>query len=228
MCYSYYSCFHSTAMKHFFPKCRSAIYNQSFGVELQDYSQPSCICKILCKHSKGKGKIHPRTGHEDPEGDKMYSFTLPSTSMLDGGGWSAPRSGRFTPGKDLVPIVLEARWTPGSIWTDAENLSSTGIRPPDRPARSESLYRLSYPSLLCTQSISEKLCRYFYYPSLCQIFQCVSVVTCVAIKRLCVRLNTYFNLVYLGNGNNFHSQILKLPRILHEIRVALIIHVINQ
>ena len=26
----------------------------------------------------------------------------------DGGGWSAPHPGRFTPGKDLVPIVQEA------------------------------------------------------------------------------------------------------------------------
>ena len=30
-------------------------------------------------------------------------------------------------------------------WTGAENLAPTGIRSPDRPARSESLYRLSYP-----------------------------------------------------------------------------------
>ena len=28
-----------------------------------------------------------------------------------------------------------------------ENLAPTGIRSPDRPARSESLYRLSYPGL---------------------------------------------------------------------------------
>ena len=27
-----------------------------------------------------------------------------------------------------------------------ENLAATGIRPPDRPARSQSLYRLSYPA----------------------------------------------------------------------------------
>ena len=27
---------------------------------------------------------------------------------LDGGRWSAPRPGRFTPGKDPVPIVQEA------------------------------------------------------------------------------------------------------------------------
>jgi hypothetical protein len=30
------------------------------------------------------------------------------------------------------------------VWTGAENLAPTGIRSPDRPARSESLYRLSY------------------------------------------------------------------------------------
>ena len=35
--------------------------------------------------NKGKGKGHPRTGHEDPEGEHMYSSTLPSTSILDGG-----------------------------------------------------------------------------------------------------------------------------------------------
>jgi len=49
------------------------------------------------------------------------------------------------PGNDPVPIVHEAGWAPGPVWTDAENLASTGIRSPDRPARSESLYRLSYP-----------------------------------------------------------------------------------
>ena len=58
---------------------------------------------------------------------------------------SAPRPGRFAPGKDPVPIVQEARWAPGPVGTGAENLASTGIRSPDRTARSESLYRLSYP-----------------------------------------------------------------------------------
>ena len=54
---------------------------------------------------KGKGKGHPITGHEGPEGEQMYNSTLPSTSALDGGGWSPPRPGRFTPEKDPVPIV---------------------------------------------------------------------------------------------------------------------------
>ena len=94
--------------------------------------------------SKG-GKALPRTGHEGLEGELMYSSTLPSTSAVDGGGWSTPRPGRFTPGKDPVPIVQEAGWAQGSVWTDAENLTSTRIRFPDRPAPSESLYRLSYP-----------------------------------------------------------------------------------
>ena len=56
-----------------------------------------------------------------------------------------PRPGRFTPGKDPVPIVQEAGWAPGLVWRGAENPAPTGIRSLDRPARSESLYRPSYP-----------------------------------------------------------------------------------
>ena len=48
----------------------------------------------------------------------------------------------FTPGKDPVPIVQEDGWAPGPVWTGAENLAPTGIRSLDRPARSQSLYRL--------------------------------------------------------------------------------------
>ena len=54
-------------------------------------------------------------------------------------GGSAPCPGRFTPGKDPVPIVQEAVWVPGPVWTGAENLAPTGIRSPYRPARNESL-----------------------------------------------------------------------------------------
>ena len=52
----------------------------------------------------------------------------------------------FTPGKDPVPIVQETGWALGPVWTGAENLSYTGTRSPYLPARSQSLYRLSYPS----------------------------------------------------------------------------------
>ena len=56
-----------------------------------------------------------------------------------GVGGSAPRPGRFTPGKDPVPIAQEAGWAPGPVWTGAENPAPTGVRSPDRPARSKSL-----------------------------------------------------------------------------------------
>ena len=52
-----------------------------------------------------KGKGHPKTGREDPEGEYRYSSTLSLTSALHGGEWSTSRPGRFTPGKDTVPIV---------------------------------------------------------------------------------------------------------------------------
>jgi hypothetical protein len=50
----------------------------------------------------------------------------------------------YTLGKDQVPIVQEAGWDAGPVWTGAENLAPTGIRSPDRPARSQSLNGLSY------------------------------------------------------------------------------------
>ena len=48
------------------------------------------------------------------------------------------------PWKTQVPIVQEAVWAPESVWTGVENLIYTGIRSPDRRARSESLYRSNY------------------------------------------------------------------------------------
>jgi len=51
----------------------------------------------------------------------------------------------FTPRKDPVPILQEAGWAPRPVWTEGKS------RPhrhsiPDRPVRSQSLYRLSYPA----------------------------------------------------------------------------------
>ena len=86
-----------------------------------------------------------RTAHRGSRG-----IALP---FLDHGtrrGWGVSVTPRplFTPGKDPVPIVQEAGWAPGPVWTGAENLAPTGIRSPDRPTRSQSLYRLSYPAHL--------------------------------------------------------------------------------
>ena len=57
---------------------------------------------------------------------------------------STPRQ-HFTPGKDPVPILQEAGWTPGPIWTGGKSRPHRDSIP-DRPAHSQSLYRLSHPA----------------------------------------------------------------------------------
>jgi hypothetical protein len=84
----------------------------------------------------------------------MYSSTLSLTSVLDRGGWSTARTDRFTSEKAPVPIVQEAGWTSGPVWT--ENTAPTGIRFPNRPACSKSLYRLIYPRTLATTGTTSK------------------------------------------------------------------------
>jgi hypothetical protein len=57
---------------------------------------------------------------------------------MGGGGWFTARPDCFNAREKYpVSIVLEAGWTPGPVWTGAENLASTWIRSPDRSARSE-------------------------------------------------------------------------------------------
>ena len=55
---------------------------------------------------------------------------------------STPRP-YFTSGKDPVPILQEAGWAPGPVWTGGNSRPHRDSIP-DRPARSQSLYRLSY------------------------------------------------------------------------------------
>ena len=57
---------------------------------------------------------------------------------------STPRP-HFTPGKDPVPILQEAGWAPGPVWTGGKSrLHRDSI--PDLPACSQSLYWLTYPA----------------------------------------------------------------------------------
>ena len=52
----------------------------------------------------------------------------------------------LTPGKDPVPIVQEAGWASGPVWTGAENLTPPGFDPQTVQPVAQSLYRLSYPA----------------------------------------------------------------------------------
>jgi len=53
-----------------------------------------------------KGKFHPRTGHEDPEGEQIYNSTLPSTSTLDGVGCKHHAPAALPPGKTRYPLYM--------------------------------------------------------------------------------------------------------------------------
>ena len=95
--------------------------------------------------SSSQGKGRPRTCYDAPEGRTGIGLLNLGARW---GGWSTSRPGRFTHWKDPVPVVQEAGWVSGPVWTDTENRALSGIRSPDRLARSESLCRLSYPGPL--------------------------------------------------------------------------------
>ena len=67
--------------------------------------------------------------------------------------------------RDTVPIVQEAGWAPGPVWRGAEHFAPTGIRSPERRARSDSLYRLSYRGapfpLHASHTLSLQKCKAF-------------------------------------------------------------------
>ena len=75
----------------------------------------------------------------------MYISNFSLTSALNGGVWSTPRPGRLTPGKDPVPIVYELGGPHDRSGRVRNRPPPTGIRSHELPARSESIYRLSYP-----------------------------------------------------------------------------------
>jgi hypothetical protein len=84
----------------------------------------------------------PRNRAEGSEGVALLSLDLGARRV----GRSSPSPGRFpTPGKTRYPLYRRLGRAPGPVWTCAKNLDPTGIRSPDRPARSQSLYPLSYP-----------------------------------------------------------------------------------
>ena len=67
-------------------------------------------------------------------------------------GWvvsSTPRP-HFTLRKDPVPILRKAGWAPWPVWTGGKSRSRRDLIP-DRPVRSQSLYRLSYPTHTCEE-----------------------------------------------------------------------------
>ena len=67
---------------------------------------------------------------------------------------STPRP-HFTPVKDTVPILQEAGWVPGSVRTGGKSLPHRYLIP-DRLARSQSQYRLSYRAHTKSHTVTAK------------------------------------------------------------------------
>jgi hypothetical protein len=91
-----------------------------------------------------RGKFQPRTDHEGPEGEYIYNSTLSLTSVLHEVGGQGHASAALPRERSCIHYIWG--WVGPMPGLDGcGKLASTGIRSPNRPARSESLYRLSCP-----------------------------------------------------------------------------------
>jgi len=91
--------------------------------------------------------VRPRTGQKGPQGERRYSSTLSLTSVLDECGWSTPRTGRFTPGRETRHPFYTRGWVGPTAGMDGRGKSRPP--PPRFDPRTVQLYRLRYPGPLC-------------------------------------------------------------------------------
>jgi len=100
------------------------------------------------------------------------------TAALEGGEWSAARPGRtLPPGKDPVPILQEAGWTPAPVWTGGKSRPHRDSIP-DRPARISFAIPTELPG---PQYFG--VCRPKYKPVLCILCVCVCVLFVLVIRH---------------------------------------------
>ena len=105
-------------------------------------ARPS-VCQSACKNLASTGGIFFKpdiwvkvtlvqalrlcTGLTAHRGSRRIALLFHDHGTRRGWGVSVTPRPLFTPGKDPVPIVQEAGWAPGPVWTGAENLAPTGI-----------------------------------------------------------------------------------------------------
>ena len=123
----------------------------------------------------------------------------------------------FTPGNDLVPIVQEAGWSRGPVWTGVENLVLTGIRSPDRPARSQSQYRLHYSAPTVWRGSCENVSTSYKYIVKYLVLRRVHLyleyfVAYLMKQEQLTEVGWHNRLLYwLGKGQDFRGNLLSLP-----------------
>ena len=133
----------------------------------------ACVCVCMCikvKCSRYRSGVAKRVGR---------GTDLPFHDRGTRRGWvvsSTPRP-HFTPGKDPVPIVQEAGWAPGPVWTGRKSRPHRDSIP-GHPAFSQALYRLSYPAHTHTHTHTH---IYIYIYIYCT---CKSAVYCSLVTRV--------------------------------------------
>ena len=112
---------------------------QCISVSYSEYRRVICLRvfenRVKCALVQALRLCTGRTAHR---GSRDIALLFHDHGTRRGYGVRVMLRPLFTPWKDPVPIVQEAGWTPGLVWTGAENLVPTGIRSPDRPALSQS------------------------------------------------------------------------------------------
>ena len=114
------------------------------------------LCFLPCHHLEIREWLSTGWGRVT---SVKVRFTLEQATKAQGGGRSVALL-YFNLGAGWWLVVNNTSWplylrerpgtlciggwvAPGPVWTGAENLAFTGIRSPNRPSRSKSLYRLS-------------------------------------------------------------------------------------
>ena len=132
---------------------------EQFGLEAH------CIqCTVKVKRSRRRPGVAQRVGR---------GIALLFHDRGTRRGWvvsSTPRP-HFTPGKDQVPILQEDGWAPGPVWMGGKSRPRRDLIL-DRPARSQSLYWLSYPAHIQCIVCSKNPWSYIYIyisPTACKV-----------------------------------------------------------
>jgi len=115
-----------------FKSCRLRIFN-SLSALVKSTRLGVALCSALSSfhhnHNiyqgsvRWKGKVHPCTGRTAHRGNRGVALLFLGHGTRRGWVVSFTPRPLFIPGKDPLPIVQEAGWAPGPVWTGAENLA---------------------------------------------------------------------------------------------------------
>jgi hypothetical protein len=120
--------------------------DENFANSLSSLGIPSTV---IVYRNEVKIKVYRRTGQEGLKVEWRYSSTFSLTSALDVRGWPTQRPSRFNP---RYPFYRRLGGPQGRSGRMRKFSPPTGIRSLVRPARCESLHRLTYPGPYLTLS----------------------------------------------------------------------------